>query len=98
MRSMGRKRKLTGVQRKYAYGLQVKYISHEHYEIRFVANKKNAVEMMKGTDNQYHVYEQIDGQRAVAKPVSSYRLMAVVCFPPNITSVSVWGTDAANRG
>jgi hypothetical protein len=88
----GQKEELTAVQRKYAYGLAMKYLGNDHYELRFLANKKHAVELMRGPDHQFHVYDQINGQQAVLTSMF-LQIDGGSMFSPNITSVSVWGLN-----
>jgi hypothetical protein len=90
----GQKEELTGVQRKYAYGLTVKYTGKERWELRFVANKKKIVEMTKGTDGQLHVYDHINGQEAILTHIFM-QIDGGSMFSPNVTAVSEWGIDAA---
>src|SRR5471030_413098 len=60
---------LTNLQRQHAYGLMVTYISKDNYELRFLANKKHVVQLMKGPDHIFHVYDQIGGKRAILSSI-----------------------------
>ena len=91
----GQKEELTSVQRKYAYGLATKYLGKDRYELRFLANKKHVIELAKGKDQQFHVYDQINGQRAILTRMF-LQIDGGSLFSPNITSVSVWGLDPEN--
>jgi hypothetical protein len=88
----GQKEELTSVQRKYAYGLATKYLGNDHYELRFLAMKKHVVELMKGPDNQFHVYDQINGQQAILTSMF-LQIDGGSMFSPNITSVTASGID-----
>jgi hypothetical protein len=90
----GQKEELTSVQRKYAYGLAVKYISKDHWTLRFVANKKKMVELTKGTDGQLHVFDHLNGQEAILTHIFM-QIDGGSMFSPNVTAVSEWGIDAA---
>lgn len=61
----GQLQELTAIQRKYAYGLSTKLISKGRYELRFLANKKYFLTLMKGYDNAYHVYDTINQKEAI---------------------------------
>lgn len=86
----GQKEELTGVQRKYAYGLTTRYLSKDHYELRFLDNKKQAFELMKGTDQQFHVYAQINGKRAILTRIY-LQLHDGPLFSPHIEYVLIGG-------
>jgi len=83
---------LTELQRKRAYGLATKYISKDHYELRFLANKKYAIELMKGKDNNYHVYDQINQKQAILTRVY-LEIHGGSLFSPNIENVLLNGID-----
>lgn len=79
------KQELTNIQRKYAYGLATKYVSKDHYELRFLASKKLVFQLIKGADQHFHVYHTINGKNTIltsiylqinggARILSSYRL------------------------
>jgi hypothetical protein len=86
------KEELTALQRKHAYGLAIKYISKDHYELRFLANKKHAVELMKGPDNIYHVYDEINHKQAILTRVY-LEIHGGSLFSPNIQYVLLTGMD-----
>ena len=86
------KEELNEIQRKRAYGLTTKYISKDHYELRFLANKKYAIELMKGKDNNYHVYDQINQKQAILIRVY-LQIHGGTVFSPNIEYVLLNGID-----
>jgi hypothetical protein len=65
----GQREELTGIQRKYAYGLATKFISKDHYELHFLANKKYFLLLMKGLDEKYHVYDTINQKEAIVSRI-----------------------------
>jgi hypothetical protein len=91
------KEELTGVQRKYAYGLATKYITKDHYELRFLANKKHVIDLMIGPDQKFHVYEQINGKRAILSRVY-LEIHGGSVFSPNIQYVLLNGIDPETGG
>ena len=87
------KEELTGVQRKYAYGLATKCLSKDHYELRFLANKKYAVELSKGPDNKYHVYGLISNKQAILSKIY-LQIHGGTVFSPHIEYVILTGIDS----
>jgi Domain of unknown function (DUF4833) len=83
---------LTELQRKRAYGLATKYISKDHYELRFLANKKVIIQLMKGPDNNYHVYDQVNQKQAILTRVY-LEIHGGSLFSPNIEYVLLNGID-----
>src|SRR5476649_515910 len=63
------KEELTNLQRQHAYGLMVTYISKDNYELRFLAKKKYVMQLMKGPDHLFHVYNQINGKPAILSSI-----------------------------
>jgi hypothetical protein len=86
------KEELTELQRKHAYGLATKYISKDHYELRFLAKKKYVIELMKGNDNNYHVYDQINQKLAILTRVY-LQIHGGTLLSPNIEYVQLNGID-----
>jgi len=86
------KEELTEIQRKHAYGLAIKYISKDQYELRFLANKKYAVELMKGPDNIYHVFNEINKKQAILTRIY-LQIHGGTVFSPNIEYVLLNGID-----
>jgi len=74
------KEELTALQRNHAYGLITKCISKDHYELRFVADKKHIVQLAKGPDHLFHVYTRLTGSKRYF-PVFTCKSMADRCFP-----------------
>jgi hypothetical protein len=87
------KEELTALQRQHAYGLMATYISKDHYELRFLANKKKVLQLMKGPDHAFHVYDQIGGKRAVLSSIY-LQINGGSLFSPHIDYVLVKGLDA----
>ena len=83
---------LTGIQRKYAYGLAVKYIAKDHYELRLVAKKSHVLDLMMGADQKFHVYDQINGKRAILSRIY-LQIHGGSPFSPNIQYILLDGLD-----
>jgi len=75
------KEELTSLQRQHAYGVTTPYISKDHYELRFVANKKHIMQLMKGPDHLFHVYGQVNGKQAILSSIY-LQIKGGSLFPP----------------
>ncbi len=88
----GQRAELSGIQRKFAYGISTRLIAPETYEIRFNAYKKSLMYLKKGKDNQYHVYDTINQKEAIL-----YKLYLKIdggsLFSPNIVYAEKKGVD-----
>jgi hypothetical protein len=87
------KEELTSLQRQHAYGLMTTYISKDRYELRFLANKKKVLQLTKGPDNIFHVYDQIDGKRTVLSSIY-LQINGGSLFSPHIEYIVTKGFDA----
>jgi hypothetical protein len=87
------KEELTSLQRQHAYGLMTTYISKDHYELRFLANKKYVMQLMKGPDHIFHVYDQINGKRAILSSIY-LQINGGSLFSPHIEYIMTKGFDA----
>ena len=88
---------LTEIQRKFAYGLDIRQLGSEHYALRFLARKKYLFELKKGEDNQYHVYGTINNKPAVLRKIY-LQINGGSPFSPNIEYVILEGTDVETGG
>jgi len=88
----GQQEELTGMQRKYAYGLATKFISKDRYELHFLANKKYFVLLMKGQDDKYHVYDTINQKEAIVSRIY-LQLKGGSPLSPKIDYVTFTGID-----
>ncbi len=83
---------LTAIQRKYAYGLSTKYIAKDHYELRLLAKKTHVMDLVMGPDQKFHVYDQINGKRAILSRMY-LQIHGGSPFSPNIQYVLLDGID-----
>jgi hypothetical protein len=88
----GQREELTGLQRKYAYGMETKFISKDRYELHFLANKKYFVLLMKGQDDKFHVYDNINQKEAVLSRIY-VQLKGGSPLSPKIDYVTLAGID-----
>jgi hypothetical protein len=90
----GQREELTELQRKRAYGLATKYISKDHYELRFLADKKYVMDLMKGSDNKFHIYQMINQKQVIFSKIY-LQLHGGTLLSPNIEYVVLTGIDPA---
>jgi len=88
----GQREELTGLQRKYAYGLATKFISKDRYELHFLANKKYFLLLTKGVDNKYHVYDSINQKEAMVSRIY-LQLKGGSPLSPKIDYATLTGID-----
>jgi hypothetical protein len=61
---------LTYIQRTFAYGIKVKKLSPDKYEMHFVSYSKYSMYLVReAADNQFHVFSEINGQLAILKRI-----------------------------
>ncbi len=89
----GQQEELTALQRKYTYGVKVTSISKDNYELRFLATKKQTFQLMKGSDNLFHVYGLIDGKRAILSSIY-LQMDGGTLLKPHFDYVLTKGIDA----
>jgi len=85
---------LTFIQRKFAYGINTKRIANDSYEMHIVSYKKCTLQLMKGADNEYHIYTAINNKQAILKRIF-IRINGGTLFFPNVEYIELTGTDAA---
>ncbi len=90
----GAKQDLNFIQRKFAYGLNVKKINPEKYELKFVSYNKRAFYLMKSPDGKFHVYATIGKKQAFLKRVF-VRIEGGSFWVPNVVYVEFTGLDPA---
>jgi len=60
----GKKQDMSYVQKKFAYGVQSKELSKDHFEIRFVSHKKLALYLQRSEgDKKFHVYVTVNNKK-----------------------------------
>jgi Domain of unknown function (DUF4833) len=89
------KTELNYIQRNLAYGLRVKFLSTDNYELRFVADKDAVLYLKKAKDNKYYVYTTINNKQAILYSV--YLEIAGGTFlVPNVDYAELKGFDPDN--
>lgn len=88
----GQKEELNYIQRKFAYGVNVKPVKNDEYDVRFVAYKKMALNLSKADDGKYHIFATIAKKQAILNRIF-VKIEGGSFWIPNIVYVELKGTD-----
>lgn len=89
----GHRKELSFIQRKFAYGIQSKQLNTGGHEIRLVSYPTVPLYLSKSSsDNQYHIYTQIDRRRAILDRIF-VRIDGGSALLPNVKYVEIAGKD-----
>jgi len=85
---------LSFIQRNYAYGLKVRQLGKDYYDLRFVSYKKYPLLLKKSEDDKkYHVYATINHKRIILNRIFLH-IDGGTFWLPNITRIELSGIDA----
>lgn len=90
----GGKQELNFIQRKFAYGLHVKKLSAEKFELKFVSYSKRTLYLQKGPDGKWHVYAAIQQKPSVLDRVF-VRIEGGTLWVPNVVYAEFKGRESA---
>ncbi|MGV3556821.1 DUF4833 domain-containing protein [Larkinella arboricola] len=88
----GHRKDLNFIQRKFAYGINSKSIGNDAYELRSVAYNKIPLYLRKDSDNQYHVYVDIDKKECILNRIF-IRIDGGTFWHPNVLYIELRGTN-----
>lgn len=88
----GIRRDLNYLQRKFAYGVNVKPIGNSAFELRSVAYSKLPLFLRRDKKNEYHVYAKIDTKECILDRVF-IRIDGGSFWSPNVLYIELKGTD-----
>jgi hypothetical protein len=88
----GQKEELSYIQRKFAYGVNVKATKKDEYDVRFVAYKKMPLNLTKSADGKYHIFATIANKQAILNRIF-VKVEGGSFWIPNIVYVELKGTD-----
>ncbi|ANI90469.1 hypothetical protein A9P82_14950 [Arachidicoccus ginsenosidimutans] len=88
----GEKKELNFIQRKFAYGLNIKKISDTRYEFWFVSYKKYHMYLLKNKENEWKVYGKINNEVAVMNSIFIY-IKGGSFWNPHVVYVEIKGND-----
>jgi phosphatidylglycerophosphate synthase len=93
----GEKKDLGYVQRKFAYGIDSKYLGKDQYELRFVSHKKLPMYLVKSEDDKkYHVFVTVNNKKIQIERIF-LRIEGGSFWLPNVKYVEIKGLNAANN-
>jgi hypothetical protein len=90
----GQQQELSAIQRKFAYGIESKWIGPDQYELHFLAYKKRVMLLKKSADNKYHVFTEVNKRQMIISRIF-LQINGGSLFKPNIEYVEFTGLDAA---
>ncbi|WP_025143025.1 DUF4833 domain-containing protein [Pedobacter jeongneungensis] len=90
----GQKKDLGYIQRKFAYGIDVKTLGTDKYEFRFVSHKKLPFYLQKSSDKSYHASVTINNHTIKVNRLF-IRIQGGSFWLPNVKYAEVEGTDEA---
>ncbi|MBN9295889.1 MAG: DUF4833 domain-containing protein [Filimonas sp.] len=93
----GQRQELNFIQRTFAYGLKVKKLATEKYEMNFVSYKKYKLYLMRSPDDhQFHVYGYINKKLVILHRMF-IRVNGGSFWSPNVEYVDLRGTDPTSN-
>ena len=88
----GRRKELNYIQKKFAYGLNIKKHNANDYEMRFVSYTKRPLHLRKATDGKYYVFAEIGKKQSVLKRIY-IKIDGGTFWSPNVLYIELKGTD-----
>jgi len=90
----GVKKDLNYIQRKFAYGIKVKNLGTDKYEIRSVAYAKKEMYLMKSATGEFHLYAKINNTMAILNRIY-LQIEGGTFWFPNVVYIEMKGIDPA---
>lgn len=90
----GRRKELNFIQRKFAYGLNVKKLKDGGYDLRFVSYDKHPLFLRRATDNNYYVYTTIQNKQTILKRIY-IKIDGGTFWHPNVLYIELRGIEAS---
>ncbi|MBK7958839.1 MAG: DUF4833 domain-containing protein [Bacteroidetes bacterium] len=92
----GQEQELDFFQKKFAYGIKVKPIDENSYEMHFVSFKKMKMYLMKAEDEQFRVFIDVNQKRLILHSIY-IDLIETKKVKPNIQFLEITGTDLVTK-
>ncbi|GAA0538790.1 DUF4833 domain-containing protein [Chitinophaga japonensis] len=90
----GVKKGLNFIQRKFAYGIKVKRLASDKYELKSVAYDKHPMYLMRSAQGKYQVFTQIGDTMAALSSIW-IQIEGGTFWFPNVVYIELKGTDPA---
>ncbi len=91
----GVRKDLNFIQRKFAYGVKVKKLGKDNYEVRSVAYQKRPLYLRKATDSRYYMFASINGKQSVLNRIFIRIDPGGTFWSPNVIYIELKGHVAA---
>ena len=88
----GEPSELTFIQRKFAYGADVKPLGNDKYDIRIMSYKKFPLTLMKAADGKYHIFAFVAKKQILLQNIF-IKIAGGSMWSPNVIFVEMNGTD-----
>jgi len=86
------KKELNYIQRKFAYGVKVRQIKNDEWEIRLVSYDKIKLYLRKGEDGKFNVFININNQWAIFEK-SYIKIDGGTFWSPNVIYIELFGRE-----
>ncbi len=83
-------------QKKFAYGIKVKSVKENKYEMHFVSLKKVKMDLIKMEDNQYRVFVNVNHKRMILHSIY-IDLVETKKLKPDIKFLELTGIDTSTK-
>jgi len=93
----GQRQELSYIQRTFAYGIKIKPLSKDKYELWFVSYKKYRMRLMKDANGKFHVFTTIQGKLAILRSLF-IKINGGSFWSPNVEYMEIKGADITNGG
>ena len=91
----GKRKDLSMIQNKFAYGLHTRKLGKDNYEIRFVSYEKLALYLRRGADGTFQVHTTIGRKEAILDRVF-IRIKGGTFWVPKVLYIELKGREAAS--
>ena len=92
----GRHEELSAMENKYAYGIKITSSNKESYEFTLVAYPKITLQLLKGTDQKYHVYVSPSKQQMILQKTFIKVKTSWFQLGPDVEYIEFSGIDVAS--
>ena len=91
----GETKSLNYIQRKFAYGIKVKPLGNDKYDVHSVAYAKKEMFLMKSPTGDYHIYTKINNVMAILNRIY-LQIEGGTFWFPNVVYIEMKGIDPAS--
>ena len=93
----GEKKDFSYIQRKFAYGIESKFLNNEEFELQFVSYKKLPLTLKKiDSDQKYHVFANVNQKKIQVEKIF-VRIEGGSFWFPNVKYAEITGIEASSN-